>query len=84
MSRDWMSQASGTYGRMQVGSKTKTEAPDKTFGGALYAAGGGTAAGAAAGGAIGSAMAGAGKGSSGGWWGAGAGFFIGLGSYLFS
>jgi hypothetical protein len=47
MSRDWMSQASGTYGRMQVGSKTKTEAPDKTFGGALYAAGGGTAAGAA-------------------------------------
>ncbi len=46
MARDWMGQAAGTYGRMQAGQKTKINPPGKTFGGALYSAGGGGVAGA--------------------------------------
>lgn len=79
MARDWMGQASGTYGRMQVGSKTKIKPPGHTAGGATMA----TASGATAG-AMGSMAMGAKMGSAGGYWGMGIGAALGLAAYLFS
>lgn len=79
MARDWMAQASGTYGRMQAGQKTKTEGPGHTAGGAMM----GTASGATTG-AFGAMAMGAKMGSAGSYWGMGIGAVLGLGSYLFS
>jgi len=74
MARDWMGQASGTYARMQAGSKTETKEPGPIVGGGATA----TGLGATMGAYMGSGT------SVGGWWGAGIGAVLGLGSYLFS
>lgn len=84
MARDWMGQASGTYGRIQAGQKTKTKGPGHTAGGGVQAAAGGAVAGASSASLLGSMGVGAAKGSTGGWWGAAIGAAIGLGAYLFS
>ena len=73
-----MSQASGTFGRMQAGSKTKTKGPGPTIGGAALSGLGAVGAGAAMAegtGAFATAAAGLGP------WGFAA---LGIGAYLFS
>ena len=70
-----MSQASGSYAAMD---KARTEELlGKTAGGALL----NTAGGASLGASVGAGMT---TGSAGGWWGAGIGALVGLGSYLLS
>jgi len=70
-----MGQAAGTFGRMQAGSTTTTEAPGKTAGGGMMAG---------MGGAAGGAMVGAEMGAAGGPWGAAAGACIGAAAYYLS
>jgi len=75
-----MASSANTYGGIRTGSKQETEGPGKTAGGAIMAGAGGAATGSA----IGSAVAGASAGSAGGWWGAAAGFCVGLAAYYLS
>jgi len=77
-----MSQAGGTFSRMQRGGKQVTEGPGKTGGGAIFSGLGGAMAGSSIASSIyGSTAAG---GAVGGPMGAGIGALIGIGAYLFS
>lgn len=78
---DAYAQASGSFSRMGQNTKSVTEGPGKTAGGALLAGTGTAAAGATIGSAAASGAAG---GSAGGYWGAAIGAVIGIGAYLMS
>ena len=87
-----MSQAGGTFGRMQAGSKTVTEGPGKTAGSGLMAGMGGamagtslaTSMGAGAGWSFGAGYGALEGASVGGVYGAAIGAMVGIGAYLLS
>lgn len=79
---DAYAQASGSFSRMGQNTKSVTEGPGKTAGGALLAGTGTAAAGATIGASV-AAETSAGA-SVGGYWGAAIGAVIGIGAYLMS
>ena len=92
---DALDRAAGSFSRMQArdSSKTTTEGPGKTAGGAITSGAGTAMGGYMVGSAVGSsaalsaggsAAAGAQAGSTGGYWGAAIGAVVGIAAYLLS